>query len=54
MFSAMDNTFATLIVGTIIWLAGVAFFLSLATSGIDMRVRAEPPVLPLAHWEQNF
>jgi hypothetical protein len=42
MISFFNDTLATLIIGTVIWASGVAFFLSLATSGIDMRVRANP------------
>jgi ABC-type transport system involved in multi-copper enzyme maturation permease subunit len=51
MVSFFNDTIATLIIATIVWGSGVAFFLSLATSGVDMRVRA-PVNDPYADWNK--
>jgi len=52
MISFFNEPLATLIIATVVWGSGVAFFLSLATSGVDMRVRSPAPLV--ADWSKHL
>jgi hypothetical protein len=54
LFHASSSGVVVMIVETIVFGVGLLFFLSLAVSGLDMRVRAIPSFLPTQDWDKRF